>query len=171
MRDKAQITQGRGWRLAVTLLVSLLAWSAPAYAQTIGDGSAVDQYVEDVPTSEGSAPAGGSGNGGGGGTPVSPSVEQALAEQGDPTANLLNDVAANPAYGAPQGKLTQGREVRPEIVSSADPDDGGSVGSVVTAAASAFEGSDGRRLIGLMAALVLMTAATIGTSIRHRRRA
>jgi hypothetical protein len=155
--------------LVIALFLTLLASSAPAYAQVIDDVSAVDQYVEDVPTSEGSTPA---GQGGGGNDKLPPSVQKQLERQADETAALLGDVATNPAYGATKTKLSQpaaDRTVRPETLAEADGD--ASIGDALSAAASAVEGSDARRLLGLLFALLLITAGTVTAAARQRRRA
>ncbi len=54
------------WLLAVMLGVTLLAAPGTASAQLPTDSSAVDQYVEDLPTTGGSSAAGGGKPGGGG---------------------------------------------------------------------------------------------------------
>lgn len=164
--------------LVVAAAVSLvaLAFSGQAFAQV----SAVDQYVEDIPTSEGSTVTG-AGGGSGGGRP-SAAVNTQIQKEGGEDAPLLQEVVSSPNYGAPSKKLAPGRTDRTarergpnrgyagELPNAATPDDP-SPGSAVSAAVSAVQGGDSARLIGLLVGmLAIATVALAAAALRHRRR-
>jgi hypothetical protein len=161
-------------------VATLLALPATAAAQTTDDPSAVDQYVEDVPT------GGGSSVPGSGGKPkntnLPPGVTAQIADQGGDDADLLNQVASSSDYGAPQKTLKRKTEKSGYTISGAQMErreGGGSAGgaeedvSAASAVSSAIaaDGAGATRLVGL---LVLLFAISLGalafSAIRHRRR-
>ncbi|HET9545724.1 MAG TPA: hypothetical protein VFO88_09100 [Gaiellaceae bacterium] len=152
---------------------TLLATSAPAHAQLSGGPGAVDQYVEDVPTGGGTShPTADPPSS----TPAPSGVQQQIDAQGGSDAPLLTQVVSSSTYGAPQGRavnkgggssaerMERGGEL-PEAVSSGTESSG-----VVSSAVTAVEGSDARRLLGLLLALLAVTAATVfAVGLRQRR--
>ena len=158
--------------LAAAGVATLLAVPGTAAAQTTDIPSAVDQYVEDVPTGGGSSVP---GSGGGGGSNLPPGVSAQISDQGGSDASLLNQVATSPTYGAPKVKNQQNgpaisggmMERREGGGSAASPQTDVSVGSALS---SAVSGDDGGRLVGL---LVLLLAVSIGalavSATRYRR--
>ena len=167
---------------AATVGATLLAASAPAYAQLPGGPGAVDQYVEDVPTGGGSSHPTADPTSS---TPAPSGVQQQIDAQGGSYAPLLTQVVSSSTYGAPQGRAgnkgggkdgggkdggsSAERMERtgelPEAVSSGTESSG-----VVSSAVTAVEGSDSRRLVGLLLALLAVTAATVvAVGLRQRR--
>lgn len=152
---------------------TLLATSAPAHAQLSGGPGAVDQYVEDVPTGGGTShPTADPPSS----TPAPSGVQQQIDAQGGSDAPLLTQVVSSSTYGAPQGRavnkgggssaerMERGGEL-PEAVSSGTESSG-----VVSSAVTAVEGSDSRRLLGLLLALLAVTAAAVvAVGLRQRR--
>lgn len=152
---------------------TLLATSAPAHAQLSGGPGAVDQYVEDVPTGGGTShPTADPPSS----TPAPSGVQQQIDAQGGSDAPLLTQVVSSSTYGAPQRRavnkgggssaerMERGGEL-PEAVSSGTESSG-----VVSSAVTAVEGSDSRRLLGLLLALLAVTAATVfAVGLRQRR--
>lgn len=154
--------------MAVTLLVTLLLSAGPASAQRPDDSAAVDQYVEDVPTSGGSEISGG-GSSEPESTPLPPDAASALQAEGGEDAGVLERIATSSAYGAPKAKLealgseASGRPLRPE--------DEPSAGGGLSAAVSAVQGGEAGRLVGVLVALLVITAlAVAGAALRQRRR-
>jgi hypothetical protein len=161
--------------LAAAGVATLLALPGTAGAQTSDIPSAVDQYVEDVPTGGGSAVP---GSGGGSDSNLPPGVSAQISEQGGSDAPLLDQVATSSTYGAPQverkskpsGPTISGgmMERREGDGGAAAPETDVSVGSALS---SAVSGDEGGRLVGL---LVLLLAVSIGalavSAARHRRR-
>ena len=171
-----------GRRLVIAALAvgaTLLVASAPAHAQLPGGPGAVDQYVEDVPTGSGAGhptkdpPAK---------TPVSPDVAEQIALQGGSDAPLLTEIVSSSTYGAPQ-RQAKGASGSGSGSGSAPP--GGGPGErsgsetaatgvqsgsgVVSSAITAVEDGDSRRLLGLLAALLGVSIATVvAVGIRQR---
>ena len=152
---------------------TLLATSAPAHAQLSGGPGAVDQYVEDVPTGGGTShPTADPPSS----TPAPSGVQQQIDAQGGSDAPLLTQVVSSSTYGAPQGRAVRkggGSSLErmerggglPEAVSSGTESSG-----VVSSGGPAVEVSDARRLLGLLFALLAVTAATvIAVGLRQRR--
>lgn len=165
-----------------TVLLSVLGAPTGAYAQAACDASAVDQYVECIPTSDGDdanneSGAGGGGNGGGG-TTLSPSVSSQIDSQAGSDAPLLKEVASSPRYGAPTKKLkvpaatgTNGKaRIGKEQMVQADPQADVSAGDALSAAAGAVGSGDAARLIGLLVALFLVSAATLAAAAARQKR-
>ncbi|HSJ94839.1 MAG TPA: hypothetical protein VK896_12465, partial [Gaiellaceae bacterium] len=130
-------------------------------------------YVEDVPTGGGTShPTADPPSS----TPAPSGVQQQIAAQGGSDAPLLTQVVSSSTYGAPQRRavnkgggssaerMERGGEL-PEAVSSGTESSG-----VVSSAVTAVEGSDSRRLVGLLLALLAVTAATVvAVGLRQRR--
>jgi hypothetical protein len=186
------IHRGRGRRVrrlavvTIGVLVACSTWAGQAYAQTPDGTSAVDQYVEDVPTSSGSTIPGKN-------KPkknsLPPSVSNQIERQGGSDAAILREVASSPDYGAPaatppKAKKKAGakaaakgdaartnRPAREEGGGIPAPSDS-SASEAVSAAVSAAQGGDAARLVGLLIALfVISLAALTAAGLRHRRRA
>lgn len=172
---RRSVPRRRVLAFAAIVGATLLATSAPAHAQLSGGPGAVDQYVEDVPTGSGTAhPTADPPSS----TPPPSGVQQQIDAQGGSDAPLLTQVVSSSTYGAPQeraGKnkgggsgsserMERGGEL-PEAVSSGTESSG-----VVSSAVTAVEGSDSRRLLGLLLALLAVTAATVvAVGLRQRR--
>ena len=173
--------------IALGVLLAFTTWAGQAYAQTPDGPSAVDQYVEDVPTSGGATAPGKN-------KPkinsLPPSVSNQIDQQGGSDAAILREVATSPDYGAPaaatgkkagtkangkrNGKetaagVTRGKAADArEIPAPAD----SSPSEAVSAAVSAVQGGDAGRLVGLLIALfVISIAALAAAGLRSRRRA
>lgn len=160
-------------RLGISLLIALatlIAFAATASAQTNDDAGAVDEYVEDIPTSEGSTPVGG---GKSKREALPKDVAAQVQEEGGDDAEALETVATSSAYGAPQKRAqkraatkrtrserdeatpqSQSRPPREEPVVSSD--------GALAAAATATTGESGKRLLGLLIALGLVSAIAVG---------
>lgn len=165
--------------VAAAAVSTLLALPGTALAQTTDDPSAVDQYVEDVPTGGGSSVP---GSGKPKKTNLPPGVTAQIADQGGSDAELLNTVASSSDYGAPQKTLKRKTERSGYTISgaqmerregdggSASPEGDVSAASAVSSAVAA-DGAGAARLIGL---LVLLFAVSLGalafSALRHRRR-
>ena len=168
------VPQLRVLAFAAIVGATLLATSAPAHAQLSGGPGAVDKYVEDVPTGGGTShPTADPPSS----TPAPSGVQQQIDAQGGSDAPLLTQVVSSSTYGAPQGRavnkggggssaerMERGGAL-PEAVSSGTESSG-----VVSSAVTAVEGSDSRRLVGLLLALLAVTAATVvAVGLRQRR--
>jgi hypothetical protein len=170
----------------VLLLVpgSALAKNGPGNP---GSSAAVQQYVEQIPTSTGSHAT---GFGKTKTKPLAPAVQHRLTSEGGRDAPLLQQVATSSAYGAPQETLRTSVPVRqherPKVVHRGGrakrapsaprshvrlPDTRtkptpsralSAVGSVVT------DGSDGR-LIALAIFLAVITATALGAAAYRQR--
>jgi hypothetical protein len=133
-----------GSLVAGSLLLASAPASAPAAAPVPENFSAADQYVESVPTSEGSKPAG-PGTGAGTIKPP-PAVGSAGADQ-------IEQIATSPELGAPRKKLHASRASEPAMPS---------------AFVSAVGESEGSNFLMLALGLLLMTGVVAGTA-GHRR--
>jgi hypothetical protein len=131
------------------LISCLLLWApaaAGAAAAVPEDFSAADQYVESVPTSEGSKPAG-VGNGSGNGN--LPSAPSGVA------GGKLEQIATSPELGAPRKRLHGARADEP---------------GVPTAVVSAIGANEGSGLLPLVLGLLLVSGVVAGTAVhRHYR--
>lgn len=150
-----------------------------------GSSAAVQQYVEQIPTSTGSHAT---GFGKTKTKPLAPAVQHRLTSQGGRDAPLLQQVATSSAYGAPQQTLRTSVPVRhhpkavrrggrakpapyappararlPDTRTKPTPSRAlSAVGSVVT------DGSDGR-LIALAIFLAAITATALGVAAYRQR--
>lgn len=148
------------------------AGAAEARAECGPDSDpAICQYVEDIPTSEGShaSGAGGSSSGGVGPTSsaLSPSATANVESKGGKDAARLKAIAGSPAYGAPtkRANLEGAGTEQPPLDS----------GSALSAAASAVGSGEGT-LVGLITVLVLISFSALALAARRaapqrRRRA
>ena len=137
-------------RLSVAVLVFALASSAAggAGAATLSNPpSAVDQYVEILPSGDGSA------NPGNTITPLSHYASRALAATDRSTAAALREVATSSAFGAPEAKLALPKSAR---ATSALP--GASFAGSLKEMGSSLLGGGGSA-IGLLAGLAVIAAA------------
>lgn len=181
--------------LTIGVLVAWSIWAAQAYAQTPDGPAAVDQYVEDVPTSGGSAIPGSTKH-----PPKKSSlphrVSSQIASQGGSDAAILRDIASSPDYGAPAASSTPGgrgkasgkggtrqngrmetddrtamtRSAREGAESIPTPSDS-SDSDALSAAVSAVQGGDAARLVGLLVVLFAISVAALAAAgLRNRRR-
>ena len=95
-----------------TLAIAVVALVAPgaATAQTPGDISGVDQYVEVIPDAGGGAPTGGgrgNDNAGNGPSRLSGTAARELREHGGGDAALLQAIATSRDFGAPGAGLSR----------------------------------------------------------------
>ena len=159
--------------LAAAGVATLLALPGTASAQTTDIPSAVDQYVEDVPTGGGSSVPGS----GGGSSNLPPGVSAQISDQGGSDAPLLSQVATSSAYGAPKVERKNqqnGPTISGGMMERREGDGGAAAAesdvSVGSALSSAVSGDEGGRLVGL---LVLLFAVSLGalaiSATRHRR--
>jgi len=176
---------GRRARRAILLVgaagvATLLALPGTALAQTADDPSAVDQYVEDVPTGGGSSVPGSKGKPKK--TNLPPGVSAQISDQGGSDAALLSNVASSSDYGAPQKTLERKTETSGYTISgaqmerreaggsAASPEDDVSAASALSSAIAA-DGAGAARLIGLLALLFAVSLGALAVSaVRHRRR-
>lgn len=155
----------RAGATAVIAAAVFAAGAAEARAECGPDSDpAICQYVEDIPTSQGSQASGG---GGPTSSTLSPSASAGVEARGGKDADRLKAIAGSPAYGAPANRAnvegTSG-ELRPL-----------DSGSALSAAASAVGSGEGT-LVGLMTVLVLISFAGLALVARRaaphwRRRA
>jgi hypothetical protein len=151
------------FRQTFLLAFALAALLAPA-ASAGGppeDTSGVDQYVEDIPTSEGSKPVGSDGNGS---APLPPPVSRSLADEGGSDAAALQALATQSGLGAPDQNLA-GR--------TAEDPGGGDVtlADALSGGIGALTGTDGRGSAGgLLLALLVLTCVIVAFAARRSRR-
>jgi hypothetical protein len=135
-------------RMRALVLVSCLALWAPAAASAAApvpeDFSAADQYVESVPTSEGSKPTG----------QPNQNPPPALGAGG---GDKLEQVATSPELGAPQKRLHDAKADEPDAPSA------------LVGAIGEQEGG-GSNLLWLVIAVLLVSGVVAGTAgHRHYR--
>jgi hypothetical protein len=149
--------------VAAFLVAASLAPSAGA-AHTPGHPppAAIEQYIEQVPTSQGSRPA---GVGKARKRPLPQSVRQRLVQQGGTDAPTLERIATDPTLGAPARKLKRPKGYAERAATTDDPDASRALSAAVEAAGS---GSDAR-IIGLLVALVAITVLVGGLALWQRR--
>ena len=157
--------------LARALVASLALIAAPGAARAGEQPSpeelaAVSVYVEQIPTASGPQPAGGAEARK---TTLPAPVRSALRREGGTHAAKLEEIATSSAYGAPQAKprmpkdskratgRARGRPV-PELPAGI-----GSPGAVAIAEPG------GPRLVGLAAALVVITGVAGGAALARGR--
>jgi hypothetical protein len=149
---------------AIVATCAFLGWSGAAGAQTEpppppDDGSAIDEYVEEIPTSSGGvAPGAGEKKT----KPLPTPVSAQLASEAGDDADVLTEVATSSDAGAPQADLAP-----PER----GPGEGDDASSAPSAAVSAVSGASGGRFLGLLVILFLITGTALGAAIyRHGHR-
>lgn len=181
LRRDSQGPALRGWKrgflVGVTVVGTLLALTGQASAQSPCGVSAVDQYVECIPTGDGRNSSGANQGSQPPSAPLPPSVAAQIESTGGDDAELLRQVATSPRYGAPSksaaggSSSTHGR-ISGEALAGADPDSDTSAGDAVSAAVSAVQGGDAARLVGLLVGLFLISAAALTlAAVRQKRRA
>jgi hypothetical protein len=164
---------GRGGRrrlaaVAAVLGATLLACSAPAYAQTPPDSGAVDQYVEDVPTAGGSTHP---GKNPGKKDTIKPSVAAQIDSQGGSDAPVLTEVATSSDYGAgPKLPDAPKPGVRDGEISNAAPEADVSSSALASSAVSAVQGAETARLVGFLVVLFGISVATLTAAALRQRR-
>jgi hypothetical protein len=171
--QRAARIRKRGFLVTVTLLVTLLALAGQASAQSGCGVSAVDQYVECIPTGDGENSSGAS-------APTSGSLPPPIAAQiqsaGGEDAEVLEQVATSSRYGAPtkraaKSSSTHGR-ISGETRAGAGPASDVWAGEAASAAVSAVQGGDAGRVVGLLVGLFLISAAALTVAaVRQKRRA
>ncbi len=163
--------------IALSVAATLLATAGSAYAQTGGDGSGVDQYVEDVPSASGPAhPGVGSSHQ----TKLPPSVASQINSQGGSDSSTLRDLATSSDYGGQPVKKKNaaaagpivGTPGRGESIAGANAESDTSASDALGSAVSAVSGGEAARLVGLLVVLFLISVATLTSAgLRQRRRA
>lgn len=155
---------------ACAAVVSLaLVVPLPARAAERPPVSAIAQYVEQIPTAEGSATP---GVGKTTKTTLPRETRSRLRSGTDATtAAALTEIATSSAYGAPTGKIARAAEPRSardsaRVRGDSEPRLSSSLGSAVEAVGS---GSD-RRLAVLLAIVLLTTAVAVAAAVRSRNR-
>lgn len=162
----------RAGAIAVIAAAVFAAGAAEARAECGPDSDpAICQYVEDIPTSEGSHASGAGGTPSGGSGPtssgLSPSVTADVEAKGGKDTKRLKAIATSPAYGAPTHEPDRnGTSWKEHGLSNTSPSL--ESGSALSAAASAVGSGEGL-LVGLLAALALISFAAIGVAA-HRTR-
>ena len=150
--------------MAIAAVLISLAATGPASAATppgnpLQDVSAIDQYVEAIPTSSGPAATGG---GSAKPRPLPPDVASEIREQGGNDADALMEVATSPRYGAPTGS---GDSIRPEDSSEAAQTQPSPLEALVSPIAEADE----TRLLVLLALLGGMTLVAFARAAQRQR--
>jgi hypothetical protein len=126
----------------------------------VQDVSAVDQYVEALPTSSGPEPT---GRGATKRRPLPADVASQVREQGGDDAETLIEIATSPRYAAPSGP-----DAMPKDPRRLD-DQGGAVPNALEAVVSPVAEADERRLLFLLGILGSMTLAAFVLAARQRR--
>jgi exopolysaccharide biosynthesis polyprenyl glycosylphosphotransferase len=181
-RERPGGVKRAAYKLAATLvlLALMLLAVATSHADAAGLGgtgaSAVDQYVESLPTASGpvalapSSGGGGSDNGAGGGTsghsghgaaarglPLSQGARTSLRQLGPSVAHELTLTATAPQLGAPTRRLS------PAPANQSTP-------SGVNAAAKALADDGGGQLVWLLIVLGAITILAAGAALNDRTR-
>jgi hypothetical protein len=153
---------------AIVATLAFFGWSGAAAAQTEpppppDDGSAIDEYVEEIPSSSGGvAPGAGEKKT----KPLPAPVSAQLSSEAGEDAVVLREVATSSDAGAPQVELTRPGDREAAIGDAAD--DGS---SPLSAAVSAVSGGSGGRVVGLVVVLVLVTGTALGAAVYWHRHA
>ena len=132
--------------------VSLAGGQPPAQP----GASAVQQYVEDVPTANGQSTPGVTKPAA---QPLSPAALSALRRSTPATASALRTIATSPAYGAPKIGASNAGATHPS--SSL----GGSLGSTADAIGTASDAP----LLGLLVVLIATSLGAVGLAVRRGR--
>jgi len=148
--------------VAILFAAAFLAASGQALAEDppspLPPTSAIDQYVESVPTA-----GGGVANGFGKtrSKALPRRVGALIARDGGADAETLGEIASSSTYGAPQKRLAPKRVVQPPRQA---PDSSGALSAAATAT-----GSSGSYALWLVAILVLTTVAALVTAGLRQR--
>jgi hypothetical protein len=171
----------------VTASVALVALAGPcaAWAAEGPPVSAVSQYVEQVPTSDGSAAVAKE-------RPrrsiLPPAARKALASEPSKTSAALTEIATSSRYGAPPTPIRQEPEPTPPrqkqkpkpqkptpkprrsaVVVLDPPSERSSLSTAFTTTAEAVGAGSDARLLGLVGFLSLTTVAMAAVAVRERR--
>ena len=160
-------SRSRGPRLAslFRLLVAVGICSAAALSvASLAGGqappepgaSAVQQYVEDVPTANGQSTPGATKPAA---QPLSPAARSALRRVTPATAGALRTIATSPAYGAPRIGASNGGATDPSS------SQGGSLGSTADAIGTASDAP----LVGLLVVLIATSIGALGLAVGRGR--
>lgn len=173
------VTGKRYLVVGATALVGLVVSGVASAAQG-PPVSAVSQYVEQVPTSEGPAKVGAARSTRAATLPRA--ARKALASSSPSTSARLTKIATSPAYGAPPTRIEPAQAARPKpkpkpkpsrargnVVRPDPPDDRSSIPSSLDAVAVSVGAGSDARMVGLGAFLVLTTAAMVVAATRQRR--
>jgi hypothetical protein len=145
------------------LVVAVFTWTEAAWAQVPDDVAAVDQYRETIPTGAGGT---GVGTGTGDAAPLSSGTRADLSREAGEFATTLEEIATSPALGAPSGSLDRrGPSVRPDD----DESSGALDPSAASAAVSAVSGDAEGRVVGLLIALLVISALVAGGAALRQR--
>ena len=171
-------------RLLLPLIaaVTLLTMTEDAAAQRPDDAGAVDEYVEDVPTSKGRSAVGSTKPRR---TRLPNNVATRIGSHGKADAPVLADIASSSVYGAPQTKLrrdgektsargdgaSEARRLDPVAPGpDAAPEADLGAGDALSAAATTATGESSARLLALVLALVVISGGALAVAaVRHRR--
>jgi hypothetical protein len=126
----------------------------------VQDVSAVDQYVEALPTSSGPAPR---GRGATKPRPLPADVASQVREQGGDDAQPLIEIATSPRYAAPSGLDAIPKDPR------GVGDRGGAAPNALEAVVSPVAEADELRLLLLLGIIGSMTVAAFVLAARQRR--
>lgn len=182
------VTGKRYLVVGATALVGLVVSGVASAAQG-PPVSAVSQYVEQVPTSEGPAKVGAARSKR---ATLPEAARKALASSSPETSARLTKIATSPTYGAPPTRVEPSQAARPKPKPKSSPERGNVVrpkpprapGNLVrgepaadrssirpsldAVAVSVGAGSEAR-MVGLGAFLALTTAAMVAAATRRRR--
>jgi hypothetical protein len=142
---------------SAVLVLAILPWPGAALAAEPPPVSAVAQYVETIPTSDGGTAAGSPADEQASpSVPLTPTSREALKQRGGNDAKPLEALATRPEYGAPrpitEAPTTQSVDFAP-----------------VSASLSAAAGSAGNSLLPLFIGMALIALATVVAAARARR--
>lgn len=142
----------------------LVASPGHAQQQPPPDASAVDQYVEAVPTASGPSVPGITKAKR---TQLSPRAKRALKKRAPKTASALEDVATSSTYGAPAASETKPTRARPRSPDDVPP--APSLSAALESTLTAVGETSDTRLLGLLLVVVATTAGAIGLAVRRAR--
>ena len=156
----------RGRAAGLALVAASLALAAPAGAQT-EPPSAVDQYVEMVPTAGGPSPPGKDKK-----KPkqaTSQPGKDALKGASPKTAATLEEVATSSLYGAPEASTepAKPKPLTPVRDTDSAPDKVNT--TLESAGAVAATSTSDTRLLGLLGAVFVTTLVAVALAIRRAR--
>ena len=165
LRGSCHSWRGRGVIALASLIIAGGVWSASAGAANEPSkpvSSAVNQYVEMLPTGDGAVAPGGVATAP---VPLTATARQALRSVGRRTAAELQTVATSPAYGAPPRVAAPQSEppsMRPRPQST--PSLVGALWGITETAAT----TDGRRVVFLFVLVLLTTVALLSAPFVRR---
>lgn len=131
--------------------VSLAGGQPPAQP----GASAVQQYIEDMPTANGQSAPGATKPA----QPLSPAARSALRRLAPATAGALRTIATSPAYGAPKIGVSNTGATHPSA----------SLGESLGSTADAIGTARDAPLVGLLVVLIATSIGAVGLAVRHGR--